>query len=709
MLANQKEILLPKLREDLKLLEASPCEDGSKQWNIFDPIQNKYFTIGIDSFDLIKYWQTGISTKEFVEKLKDYDYEIDEESLIIFVNFLTQSGLTKCQNIEDNKRIIEQKKKSKQNIFKWLMHNYLFIKIPIFKPDKWLINNYPKIEFLYSKFWGNLVLILGFIGILLVIRDWDNFVSTFMYLFSKEGMIYYGLSLIFVKSLHELGHAFTAKRYGCKVPSIGVAFLVMFPVLYTDTTNAYAIKSKCKRLRIVLAGMKVEIYLALIATFLWSFLPEGPFKSVVFIIATTSWITSLLVNISPFLRFDGYYALSDLTNNPNLQPRSFAMARWFIRYYILGLDEKEPEILTKNKKSFFITYAIFTWIYRFFLFLGIAFLVYYFAFKILGIVLFLVEIVWFIILPIFNELKVWWQKRKSVNLNRRNKISLAIFVLILFLLFTPWNSKLYLPSVLEAKNFTEIYSTKNGLISEIYVKNSDFVKKDQILVKIKSQELEYNIYKLQKELDMLVEDFKKQAANKDVLDNKFVIQENIYKKEKELQGFLEIQSLLVIKAPFDGVVYFNDSYNVGQYINTKEPLLAIYDTATSRLIGYCDDENYKYLKNSAKGKFVSNIPEIKSFDLTLENISLISLTNLEYEELSSIYGGEIATRESNQDNKRSLVSEKAYFKIEAKIENLDIDLKTRVEGTIVLESQSSSFVRRAFNKIYNFLVKESSF
>lgn len=36
---------------------------------------------------------------------------------------------------------------------------------------------------------------------------------------------------------------------------------------------------------------------------------------------------------------------------------------------------------------------------------------------------------------------------------------------------------------------------------------------------------------------MLVEDFKKQAANKDVLDNKFVIQENIYKKRKSYKDF----------------------------------------------------------------------------------------------------------------------------------------------------------------------------
>jgi putative peptide zinc metalloprotease protein len=127
---------------------------------------------------------------------------------------------------------------------------------------------------------------------------------------------------------------------------------------------------------------------SLIATFLWSFLPEGPLKSIAFILATTSWITSLLVNISPFLRFDGYYALSDWTNTNNLQPRSFALAKWFIRHYILGSDEIEPEILPKKRKIFFITYAIGTWIYRFFLFMGIAFLVYYFAFKVLGIILF---------------------------------------------------------------------------------------------------------------------------------------------------------------------------------------------------------------------------------------------------------------------------------------------------------------------------------
>ena len=714
-----QEIILPSLRDDLKLLETSPAEDGTKQWMLFDSIQNKYFTIGLDTFELITHWEEGISDSEFLQRLQEEDYELDKEGLMTFINFLKSNGLTKSKSQEDVKRIFEQKKKSKQSLFKWMIHNYLFIKLPIFKPDSWLNKNQKKVDFLYSSLWSNIVLILGIIGILLVIRDWDSFSSTFMYLFSKEGLIYYGISLIFVKSLHELGHAFTAKRYGCKIPSMGVAFLVMFPVLYTDSTNAYALKSKYKRLRIALAGMKVEIYLALIATFLWSFLPEGPLKSIAFIIATTSWITSLLVNISPFLRFDGYYVLSDWTNTKNLQPRSFAMAKWFIRYYILGLNEEEPENLTKKRKRFFIIYAILTWIYRFFLFLGIAFLVYYFAFKVLGIVLFIVEIVWFILLPIFKELKVWYQKKQSVSFNKRNIISLFLFAGLIALLFIPWNTKIYMPAVLKAKDFSEIYSPKDGYIERILVRNGQKVKKDDVLLKIKSDNLDYEILKAKNELALLKLNLNKQAANKEILASKFVLQESIYKKENELKGLKEIGNSLTLKASFDGIVEFNEVFKKNQYVNKKESILSIYNPNSNYIIAYCKDVDYKYLIDNAKAKFISNTPNINTINANLKDISKISLVVLEYEELSSIYGGEIPTRQSNENNtsneKKKLISESAYFKIEASIKNIDdlnnsnYEFKNRLEGELIVNSQSTSIMTKVSKFIYNTLVKESGF
>jgi len=708
MFNQQEESRLPTLRDDIKLIEAAPAEDGSKQWMLFDPIPNKYYTIGIDTFELINHWQNDALLSEFIIYLNRKDYDIDEEGLSIFINFLKSNSLVKNIDAKDTSRLIEQKKNSKQNIFKWLIHNYLFIKIPIFKPDRWLEKNLSKVQFFYSKLWTNFILVLGVIGVLMVIRQWEEFSSTFMYLFSKEGMIYYFLSLIFVKTLHELGHAFTAKKYGCTVPSMGVAFLVLFPVLYTDNTNAYALKSKYKRLRIVLAGMKVEIYLAIIATFLWSFLPEGPLKSIAFIIATTSWITSLLVNISPFLRFDGYYALSDWTNTKNLQPRSFATTKWFLRKYLLGLDDEEPEVLSQSKRRFFVTYAILTWIYRFFLFLGIAVLVYYFAFKVLGIVLFLIEILWFIFIPVFKELKIWWDKREKVSWNKRNKISFFVFILIVAFLFLPWSSSLSLPAVVEAKQNSLIYTPKAAKIVSINVKNDQEVKKGDTLMVLESDEIELQIQQTKTELLSLKDELDLIASSKENLGNRFVIEENILEKEITLKGLAKSKEELNIKAAFDGKVYFKNRFKIGQWVNPQDPIFYLYNTNSSYVIAYIEDYNLKYIANSENGKFIANNGVITPLNVDIENISKVSLINIEYPELSSLYNGEIAVRQDSQDGKK-LITEKAYFKIDAKLLDNNYKFNTRVDGVLYINSQNSSFITRFFELAYNTVIKESGF
>jgi len=489
---------------------------------------------------------------------------------------------------------------------------------------------------------------------------------------------------------------------------MGVAFLVLFPVLYTDNTNAYALKSKYKRLRIVLAGMKVEIYLAIIATFLWSFLPEGPLKSIAFIIATTSWITSLLVNISPFLRFDGYYALSDWTNTKNLQPRSFATTKWFLRKYLLGLDDEEPEVLSQSKRRFFVTYAILTWIYRFFLFLGIAVLVYYFAFKVLGIVLFLIEILWFIFIPVFKELKIWWDKREKVSWNKRNKISFFVFILIVAFLFLPWSSSLSLPAVVEAKQNSLIYTPKAAKIVSINVKNDQEVKKGDTLMVLESDEIELQIQQTKTELLSLKDELDLIASSKENLGNRFVIEENILEKEITLKGLAKSKEELNIKAAFDGKVYFKNRFKIGQWVNPQDPIFYLYNTNSSYVIAYVEDYNLKYIANSENGKFIANNGVITPLNVDIENISKVSLINIEYPELSSLYNGEIAVRQDSQDGKK-LITEKAYFKIDAKLLDNNYKFNTRVDGVLYINSQNSSFITRFFELAYNTVIKESGF
>ena len=62
-----------------------------------------------------------------------------------------------------------------------------------------------------------------------------------------------------------------------------------------------------------------------------------------FLLATTTWVSTVLINASPFMRFDGYFLLSDFLQMPNLHARAFALARWDLRERLFALGEPAPE------------------------------------------------------------------------------------------------------------------------------------------------------------------------------------------------------------------------------------------------------------------------------------------------------------------------------------------------------------------------------
>ncbi|MGA1931640.1 site-2 protease family protein [Arcobacter sp. YIC-464] len=702
---NSKQKLLPSIREDLKLLDAMPTETGEKSWLIFDPLQDKYFSISYDAFKLVRLWRNGENINSFLEFLKQNDYEIEEENLDVFIDFLRKNSLLETSSKEDVTRLYDEYQNTKDSPFKWLLKNYLFIKIPLFKSDRFLENNLSKVSFFYSAFYKNIVLFLGFIGILFALRNYEDFINTFSYLFSMQGAFYYIVSIIFVKILHELGHAFTAKKNGIRVPTMGVAFLVLFPVMYTDTTDSWRLKSKYKRLQIVLAGVKVELYLALIATFLWAFLPDGILKTIAFILATTSWITSLLINISPFLRFDGYYALSDATNTKNLQPRSFAMARWFLRKYILGLDINPPEFLPLYKQRFFIVYAIATWIYRFFLFLGIALLVYFFAFKVLGIILFIVEIIWFILMPIYNELKVWTKKFNEVSLNMRNITSLILFVLFIVFLVYPWNTKVSMPAVLQSKQFNQIYSNDKVFIEKIFFSNEKRVKKGELLAYLNSSEKQYALKQLDKKINLVELKLNTVDSNQKSLDNKIVLEEQLLKLLREKESILKQLNSFEIRASFDGIIYKNEDIQEGIWVDEKQPLFTLYNPSSFEIIAYCKEENYSYIKDSKNAQLLLD-NGIKKIESEVLEISTYSLPNIEFKELSSIYDGEIA---ANKDENENLVSQKAYYKVFAKPIGFTSEVLYRQKGVLIVDSKPQSIIEKLYIKVLSTLIKQSDF
>ena len=80
---------------------------------------------------------------------------------------------------------------------------------------------------------------------------------------------------------------------------------------------------------------------------------------------------TILFNLNPLLRFDGYHILCDLLETPNLQGRSQQLMKYWIEKYIFKVQSGSCPAETKGEALGFTFYFITSWVYRFFLMMGI--------------------------------------------------------------------------------------------------------------------------------------------------------------------------------------------------------------------------------------------------------------------------------------------------------------------------------------------------
>ncbi len=127
----------------------------------------------------------------------------------------------------------------------------------------------------------------------------------------SEWLLLFFLSFIGV-TLHEFGHATAAHYFGAKHGGIGGGFYLFMPVYFADVTDIWKLP-KSQRIIVNLAGMYFElIYYIFLITI--GFL----FQNYLIIILASIYSVSILHNLNPFARSDGYWVLSDAIEKPNL-------------------------------------------------------------------------------------------------------------------------------------------------------------------------------------------------------------------------------------------------------------------------------------------------------------------------------------------------------------------------------------------------------
>ena len=700
-------MIIPYLRQDLEIFRGNSREDGSPAWLLYDAVRNKYFTVGLTAFRLIKNWRGGEDIQNFEKKINSQGIETTGDEIKSFIGFLQQNNLIIQPQGQGVPYLMQQKNSLKKSWIMNLIHSYLFFKIPLFTPDEWLGRTLHKVKFLGSKKIRNIIYILGFIGLFFVIQQFENFTKTFLYFFSFKGLMIYFVTLVFVKCLHELGHAYIAKYHGCRVSAIGIAFLVFFPFLYTDTTDAWRLRNHKDRLLINFAGILTELHLALIATFVWGILPEGGLKSAAFFIATTSWISSIAINVSPFMRFDGYYVFSDWLKAENLQPRSFALAKWKVRETLFGFNHKPPEEISPSRRWTFIIYAWATWVYRFFLFIGIALLVYYFAFKVLGIILFAIEIYWFIMLPIIKEMKQWWMMRSEMKLNKQTFRTISILIIALMVLFLPWKSSMKIPAVYISEKYSKIYSPYPAKIKSVFITKDQEVEAGQNLIELYSPGLDKEINSIRRKILLTKTKINRMSGTSGNMDEYLTYNQRLIALQSELSGLTKTKEKLVIKAPNKGKVKDLVSLSNEMWVSNLDQLLGIVHYGTGNVKAFIREEQIDRFQENTPAVFIPNDGDHKKIHLISNKLDLSSVNNLPYVALASIHNGPIAIRNFTS-GEYQYRPETAHYIADFKLVNQS-SIKFELPGYVHVEGNRYSPFVRFFRNVFSVLIRESGF
>ncbi|MEM0899025.1 MAG: HlyD family efflux transporter periplasmic adaptor subunit [Pseudomonadota bacterium] len=707
---DEEPTLVPPLRDDLEIVDGPSGMDGSRCWLIIDPVRHAFFRVGRDVFEILGQWSRQSADQISQAASEKLHRPVDSQEVMKVAKFVVDNELTTDSKSANWRALGAKAEKINKKSLKSVVQSYIFMRIPLLRPQIFLDWTWPMIAPLFTTTFAAALAVFGALGLWMVSRQWDVFFATLVSFLSFDALIAYGAALVFVKIIHEFGHAFMAVKYRVQVPTIGVALIVLMPILFTDTSGGWR-RGRRQRLMIDAAGIFAELALAVIATLFWVFLPDGSARSAAFVVATTSWVISLFVNLNPFMRFDGYYILSDLLSFENMQARGFALGRWRLREALFGFDEHPPEELPRRFRRLVILHAWGTWIYRFFLFLGIAVLVYHFFIKAAGIALFVIEIIWFIGLPIFKELIEWWERRQAMRFNRQTVRTLLVTggVLIFFLMPYRWPS--HLPAVMSAGEFSAIHPATAGQVSQIHVAHGAQVFRGDPVLTYAAPELIDERQRAELELNVIRARLARSTADIEDRSQRAVLLEQGRSIQARAISIDERLARQTVRAPADGIFYAAQQHlEPGRWISPRDTIGYVQDTNSLSVTAFVEADRAFRIGSEASGRFVPDELEHEPVKVSVSDIVPDATRSPALSKVLDINGGPIASISDNSKGGDTVPAKPHYqLQLTADVDAEIIALNAERRGTVVISGEAESLAGRVFRRVVGVLIRESGF
>jgi putative peptide zinc metalloprotease protein len=687
-----KPLLLPPLRQELRLQRRAPGPDLVAMWLLIDPLRDQNFVISDDDRQLLACWDAGDSTR-LARELQRQGRQLNMQRLQALHDFLRLHHLLRdAEPPAPSTRL--------QRLLAALQCRWV-----VLRPQTLLDHTLPLVRTLVSPTWLLIWLLATTLGLAMASRQWQHFLQGVQAALTPWGVVGFMLSLVLLKVLHEFGHAWACAAQGVRVPHMGVAISMGMPMVYTETSGTHKLPSRRRRALVGAAGMMAETWVAGWAVLVWSILPDGAARSIAAMLATTSLATSLVINLNPLGRFDGYHILCDLLGVENLQQRSLAYAGWCWSRLLFGSVEPPPESLPLGWAIGFALFGHAVWLYRLMLFGGLSWLVYHFVDTTLVLPIAAVAIWVLVLLPLWLRLNYWRRQQLFKRGTTRLRMVCTLGALAL-LLGWPLDRSVTVPAVLGWTQQTVVEAPEPAFVQTLAVGDGDRVTTGQQLVLLVSPELERR--RLAAALDEGLAQLRLSRTPSSERDQQLVhvLAAQMAAAKADRQGAQARQTQMAVLAAREGtIVDVAIGLREGIWVRPGQVLLRVLHGDRQDVRGYIAERELRRVREGARGRFVPDDPSIPSVPVRLIEIADLAAEQLSPEVLASTQGGRIAAQ---TDAKGAAVPLQGQFSV-----RFEIEVPSRSDrpamlqrGLVVVEAVPESLGAQALRQVWRLLVAE---
>lgn len=490
-----------------------PAVEVSKQvfrgqhWYLLrDPLNNEFYRISPAAYAFVG----RLRGKRTVDEVwRDClalhpDDAPGQEEVIQVLSQLHRANLLQSQLAPDSRQLFERQRKAKSRKTRGQLVNFLFLNIPLFDPNRFLDLIRPLMRLILNPL-GFLVW-LGVVGAGLwtATGHLDALADQSAGVLAPNNLIYLYLCTVFIKLIHELGHAVMCKHFGGEVHTTGVMLMLLTPLPYVDATSSWSFRERWKRVAVDAAGMGAEFFVASLALFVWLSTSDPLVGRLAYNVMFIASVSTVLFNANPLLRFDGYYLVSDLFELPNLYQRATRQLKHLAERHLLGVRASFSPADSGHEAFWLTVYGIAAFVYRVML---LVFITYHVAQGFLGLGMALAAfcVVLYFVAPVVKFLKHLFT---SPSLDRVRPRALAVTGALLAAVvaaigFVPFPRSFRAAGILQAENEAVVHGNVSGFVEEVLVPTTRPVEKGTPLIRLVNPELDLDIESAQSRLEQI--------------------------------------------------------------------------------------------------------------------------------------------------------------------------------------------------------------